>query len=174
MKIAILAFAFMMTISIFRHDAEADSWNYMIVASHETPFLGQGWWTVRHTWSDAWSSQDNQDATQSWMSGVGRCWTWGTSGCAKVYRSWSYSHSAWYSTTGSKLNWYLDRHNWDKAVGGMIYLVNGVCHTATNRASRQSGLKRVADYGVLGSRASQSAFGTCGKYSPWGYGLSCP
>lgn len=173
MKTMMLALCVVLAGSIV-HEARADRWTYEMVASNETPFLGQGWFKVRHTWSDVFSFQDNHDATQSWMSGIGRCDRSGVNGCRSAYRSWAYSHSLAYSSTTKSTDFYLNHHNWDNAVDRMTYLVNGVCHTATNRASRKSGLKRTVDYHILGTSASQSAWGTCGKYSPWGYGISCP
>src|SRR5262245_1220651 len=171
----LLALALACVVSSERQAKAWANWDYMIVAANETPFLGQGWWTVRHTWSDAWSGGDNQDATQSWHSGTDRCWAWGISGCSWAYRSWAFSHDRWYWTDGGthqyyhSVNYYMDhQHN------GFVYLVNGVCHQATNRSSRQSGLARVVDYGILGTGPSQSAFGTCGKWWPWGFGISCP
>lgn len=173
MKTMMLVVVLMMT-AVGVRESRAGSWHYDMIASHEQPFLGIGFWKVRHTWSDVWSSQDNRDATQSWMSGVGRCNKPGINGCASAYRSIAYTHAAIYNTNTTSVNYYLDRHNKDNSAGPFGYLVNGVCHTATNRASRKSGLKKVADYNVLGSHPSQSAWGTCGKSWPYGFGISCP
>jgi len=152
------------------------TWNYEMVAANETPFLGQGWWTVRHTWSDVWTQP--WDSTQSWHSGTDRCGpSYGSaSDCSWAYRSWAFSFHAQWWTNYQTVGWYLDHHHHQDGIAGanFIYLVNGVCHTATNRSSRKTGLARVVDYGITGSGPSQSAFGTCGKFTPWGFGISCP
>lgn len=148
-------------------------WNYEMVAAKETPFLGQGWFTIRHTWSDVWTQP--WDATESWHSGTDRCGpTFGSaSACSWAYRSRDFQfHSPWW-TDHASVGWFLDHHH-KQGLLRFVYLVNGVCHTATNRSSRKTGLLRVVDYGILGARSSQSAFGTCGKVTPWGFGISCP
>lgn len=148
-------------------------WHYEMIAANETPFLGQGWFRIRHTWSRVWTQP--WDSTESWHSGVDRCGpTFGsTSACKGAYRSRDFTfYSPWW-TDNQSVRWYLDHHHKQGNLG-FTYLVNGVCHTATNRSSRKTGLLRTADYGILGARSSQSVWGTCGKVLPWGFGISCP
>jgi hypothetical protein len=149
-------------------------------AGTETPFLGNPLnITIRHTWGDSWSYDElnaaphQTDTMESWMSGTGRCTsTTSARGCSWAYRPTAYN----YVTYGGSFSlwWSYNIGYWyDQYIPG-TYLVAGVCHQATNRSNRHLFQNSVAGYGVLGSSASQSVFGTCGKYGPYGPGMSCP
>jgi len=82
-------------------------WHYEMIAANETPFLGQGWFRIRHTWSRVWTQP--WDSTASWHSGVDRCGpTYGTSACKGAYRSRDFTfYSPWW-TDNQSVRWYLD------------------------------------------------------------------
>jgi len=151
--------------------ANAATMYFALHGSDEAPFLGNPLQIeVQHSWSEAWSWYYGFNSTESWMSGIGRCDSFsGVAGCKNAYRG-----SVFEAVVNNTETPDVVMRAFDKYIPG-IYLVNGVCHQATNRAlQNHTSMKRVVDYNLKGAGVSQSVFGTCGKLSPWGFGLSCP
>lgn len=166
--------AFSVALAGAARPAHAFAYFHRINASPQTPFIviaGHSPFTVRHTWGNSFSFDDSFDLTQSWMSGHAYCEDANSaSGCSRYYLPTSFYRQA---KTDEK-TWFRIRNQYKRNQPG-IYLVNGVCHQATNRATRASNLPTVMQVGVTGGTISQVAFGTCGKLLPFvGPNLGCP
>jgi hypothetical protein len=158
----------------------ADDWWHTILKSEWKSVSGFGVSiNLQHTFAKAQNWTDGQAGSMAvtwgpdWWNPAGPanlCEAWDPYGCDWLHSgSWAANTFAWWDN-GSNVWWHYQRSS------PGTYMNNGVCHQATNRAIRYTGMSTVVQIGgVDGAGVSQGVYGTCGKAFPYyGWGFSCP
>ncbi len=153
--------------------AQAGTWYVELIGGGTVSFLGVG---GRHTWSDAWGPNTcSGDMTESWHSGVASCsrygGSWNQSSCSYAYNAWNIDESFESDTVNSCTDVYNRFARYFNVFIPGAYLVNGVCHQASNRALYGTRIPWIRNLAISGGVTSYLAFGDCGSWYPYGLGL---